>query len=47
VVQANHALTIDPMKKIVKMLRSHRSLILNWFRVKELIALGAVESLNY
>jgi transposase len=37
---------INPMKKIAKMLRSHRSLILNWFRAKELIALGAVEGLN-
>jgi transposase len=37
---------IDPMKKIAKMLRSHRGLILNWFRAKELIALGAVEGLN-
>lgn len=37
---------IDPMKKIAKMPRSHRSLILNWFRAKELIALGAVEGLN-
>ena len=37
---------IDPMKKIAKMLRSHRSLILNWFRAKELIALCAVEGLN-
>jgi len=37
---------IDPMKKIAKMLRSHRSLILNWFRARELIALGAVEGLN-
>jgi len=37
---------IDPMKKIARMLRSHRSLILNWFRAKGLIALGAVEGLN-
>ena len=37
---------IDPMKKIAGMLRSHRGLILNWFRAKELIALGAVEGLN-
>ena len=37
---------IDPMKKIARMLRSHRSLILNWFRAKEQIALGAVEGLN-
>jgi transposase len=27
-------------------LRSHRSLILNYFRAKEQIALGAVEGLN-
>jgi len=37
---------IDPMKKIARMLRSHRSLILNWFRAKEQIALGTVEGLN-
>ena len=37
---------IDPMKKIAKMLRSHRGLILNWFRAKGMIALGAVEGLN-
>lgn len=37
---------IDPMKKVARMLRSHRELLLNWFRAKELIALGAVEGLN-
>jgi len=37
---------IEPMKKIARMLRSHRSLILNYFRAKEQIALGAVEGLN-
>lgn len=37
---------IEPMKKIAKMLRSHRGLILNWFRAKEQVALGAVEGLN-
>lgn len=37
---------IDPMKKVARMLRSHRDLILNWFRAKEQIALGAVEGLN-
>jgi len=37
---------IDPMKKIARMLRSHRSLILNYFRAREQIALGAVEGLN-
>jgi transposase len=37
---------IEPMKKIARMLRSHRELILNWFHAKEQIALGAVEGLN-
>jgi len=37
---------IDPMKKVARMLRSHRELLLNWFRAKGLIALGAVEGLN-
>jgi transposase len=37
---------IDPMKKVAKMLRSHRGLILNWFKAKGQIALGAVEGLN-
>ena len=37
---------IDPMKKVARMLRSHRGLILNWFRVKGQVSLGAVEGLN-
>jgi transposase len=37
---------IVPMKKVARMLRSHRPLILNWFRAKDEIALGAVEGLN-
>jgi len=37
---------IEPMKKIARMLRSHRGLILHWFRAKEQISLGAVEGLN-
>ena len=37
---------IDPMKNVARMLRSHQSLILNWFHAKEQIALGAVEGLN-
>ena len=37
---------IKPMKKVAKMLRSHRTLILNWFRTKEQVVLGAVEGLN-
>ena len=28
------------------MLRNHRGLLLNWFRVKDRIALGAVEGFN-
>ena len=34
---------IAPMMQVAKMLRNHRELLLNWFRVKERIALGAVE----
>lgn len=37
---------IKPMKKVAKMLRSHRPLILNWFRTKGQVVLGAVEGLN-
>lgn len=37
---------IEPMKKIAKMLRAHRSLLLNWFKAKGQIALGAVEGFN-
>lgn len=37
---------IEPMKKIAKMLRSHRELILNWFRAKKQFSAGVVEGLN-
>jgi transposase len=37
---------LEPMKKVAKMLRGHRELLLNWFRAKERIALGAVEGFN-
>jgi transposase len=37
---------IKPMKTVAKMLRSHRGLILNWFRTKGEVLLGAVEGLN-
>jgi transposase len=37
---------IQPMKKVAKMLRSHRALILNWFRTNGQVCLGAVEGLN-
>jgi len=37
---------LEPMKKIARMLRSHRVLILNWFEAKGRLSLGAVEGLN-
>ena len=37
---------IEPMKDIAKMLRSHRELILNWFRAKKRFNSGVVEGLN-
>jgi len=37
---------IDPMKKVARMLRGHRSLILNWFKAKGTLSCGAVEGLN-
>jgi transposase len=38
---------IKPMKKVAKMLRTHRELLLNWFHAKKWgVSLGAVEGLN-
>ena len=37
---------LKPMKKVAKMLRAHRELLLNWFRAKGQVALGAVEGFN-
>ena len=37
---------IEPMKKMARMLRSHRGLILNWFRARGAISSGSVEGLN-
>lgn len=37
---------LDPMKKVAKMIRSHRELLLNWFKARGHVALGAVEGLN-
>ena len=37
---------IEPMKKMAKQLRNHRPLILNWFKARGSISLGAVEGLN-
>ena len=37
---------LDPMRKIARMLRSHRTLLLNWFRARGQLSSGAVEGLN-
>jgi transposase len=37
---------IEPMKKVARMLRSHRELMLNWFRAKKQISAGTVEGFN-
>jgi transposase len=37
---------IEPMKKVARMLRSHRELLLNWFRAKKQISAGVVEGFN-
>lgn len=37
---------IVPMKKVVKTLRKHKHLILNWFRAKKIFSSGIVEGLN-
>lgn len=37
---------IEPMKEMARSLRSHRSLLLNWFKAKKLYSSGVVEGLN-
>jgi transposase len=37
---------IKPMKRVARMIRKHRSLILNWFKAKGQISNGVVEGLN-
>jgi transposase len=37
---------IEPMQKVARMLRTHRELILNWFRARGEISAAAVEGLN-
>jgi transposase len=37
---------IEPMKKVARVLRSHRELLLNWFRAKKEISAGVVEGFN-
>jgi transposase len=37
---------LEPMKKVARSLREHMPLIMNWFKAKGVISLGAVEGLN-
>ena len=37
---------IEPMKKVARMLRGHRSLLVNWFRAKGQLSSGVVEGFN-
>jgi transposase len=37
---------IDPMKKVARMLRSHRGLLLNWFRARGTMSSGVMEGFN-
>jgi len=37
---------LEPMRKIARMLRSHKPLILNWFEARGQVSLGTVEGLN-
>jgi transposase len=37
---------IDPMKKVARMLRSHKKLLLNWFRARGTISGGVIEGFN-
>ena len=37
---------LEPMKKIIRTIRTHRPLILNWFLARGEVSAGAVEVLN-
>jgi len=37
---------LEPMKKVAKMLRSHKQLILNWFKAQGRLSSGTVEGFN-
>jgi transposase len=37
---------LEPMKKVARMLRAHRSLLVNWFRARGMISAGVVEGFN-
>jgi transposase len=39
-------LKIEPMKKVAKILRRHRSLLLNWFKAKKQFSSGIVAGFN-
>ena len=38
---------LEPIKKVARSIRSHRALILNWFKAKKEFNSGIVEGLNY
>jgi transposase len=38
---------LEPLKKVARSLRKHRSLILNWFRARGTVSAGVVEGMNY
>jgi transposase len=38
---------LEPIKKVARSVRSHRELILNWFKAKKEFSSGIVEGLNY
>ena len=37
---------LDPMKKVARMMRSHRELVLSWFRTGGELSNGIVEGFN-
>jgi len=37
---------LEPMKKMAKTLKNHKSLIINWFKTRGSLSSGAVEGLN-
>lgn len=38
---------LEPLKKVARSMRSHRSLILNWFHARDTVSAGMVEGMNY
>lgn len=46
VARAMHS-RLEPIKKVARSVRSHRELILNWFKAKKEFNSGIVEGLNY